>query len=55
LGVTSFALGGIVSPLVGIGGVHTAIPMGVVMVCTGCGSILTYLILVKRKRRGKVN
>ncbi len=41
LGVTSFALGGIVSPLVGIGGVHMAIPMGVVMVCTGCGSILT--------------
>lgn len=55
LGVTSFAIGGFVSPLVGIGGGQTAIPMGIVMVCTGCGSILSYMILVKRKRRGIIN
>ncbi len=48
LGVTSFAFGGIIAPLVGIGGGQTAIPMGVVIVCAGCGAILSYLLLVKR-------
>ncbi|MCH6264605.1 MULTISPECIES: multidrug effflux MFS transporter [Neobacillus] len=50
LGVTSFTFGGFVAPLVGIGGGQTAIPMGVVIVCAGCGAVLLYWILVKRNR-----
>ncbi|WP_335442580.1 multidrug effflux MFS transporter [Neobacillus drentensis] len=50
LGVTSFAFGGIAAPLVGIGGGQTAIPMGIVIVCAGCGAVLSYRILVKRNR-----
>lgn len=50
LGVLSLALGGIVAPLVGIGGGHTAIPMGIVIVCAGCGAVLSFLILVPRKQ-----
>ncbi|MGG1679980.1 multidrug effflux MFS transporter [Neobacillus sp. NRS-1170] len=50
LGVTSFAFGGIAAPLVGIGGGQTAIPMGIVIVCAGCGAVLSYMILVKRNR-----
>jgi MFS transporter, DHA1 family, multidrug resistance protein len=49
LGVTSLAFGGLVAPLVGIGGGQTAIPMGVVIVCGGIGAVLCFLILVKRK------
>ncbi|WP_223589907.1 multidrug effflux MFS transporter [Neobacillus bataviensis] len=51
LGVTSFAFGGIAAPLVGIGGGQTAIPMGIVIVCAGSGAVLSYRILVKRKRK----
>ncbi|MDN3016105.1 multidrug effflux MFS transporter [Paenibacillus sp. BSR1-1] len=50
LGVTSFAFGGIAAPLVGIGAGQTTIPMGIVIVCAGCGAVLSYMILVKRKR-----
>jgi MFS transporter, DHA1 family, multidrug resistance protein len=35
LGVSQYALGGVVAPLVGIGGDHTALPMAVVI--AGCG------------------
>ncbi|WP_026575422.1 multidrug effflux MFS transporter [Bacillus sp. UNC438CL73TsuS30] len=50
LGVISLAFGGIVAPLVGIGGGHTAIPMGIVIVCAGCGAVLVYFLLVKRNQ-----
>ncbi|MDQ6597562.1 multidrug effflux MFS transporter [Bacillus salipaludis] len=49
LGVMSLAFGGIVAPLVGIGGGHSAIPMGIVIVFAGCGAVLSYVLLVKRK------
>ncbi|OIK16192.1 Bcr/CflA family drug resistance efflux transporter [Bacillus sp. MUM 116] len=49
LGVMSLSFGGIVAPLVGIGGGQTAIPMGITIVCAGCGAVLSYLLLVKRK------
>lgn len=55
LGVTSFAFGGMVAPLVGIGGGNTAIPMGVVIVCAGFGAVLSYWILVKRNKKGIAN
>ncbi len=51
LGVTSFTFGGFFAPLVGIGGGQTAIPMGVVIVCAGCGAVLLYWILVMRNRK----
>jgi len=46
LGVLSLALGAIAAPFVGLGGEHTAIPMGVVIVCAGSGAVLSYLILI---------
>lgn len=54
LGVLSLAFGGIVAPLVGIGGGHTAIPMGIVIVCTGCGAVLSYLFLAKDPVRNSI-
>ncbi|WP_312471186.1 multidrug effflux MFS transporter [Neobacillus sp.] len=48
LGVLSLAMGAIVAPLVGIGGEHTAIPMGIVIVCVGTGAVLSYFFLVHR-------
>jgi MFS transporter, DHA1 family, multidrug resistance protein len=51
LGVLSLAFGGIVAPLVGIGGGHTAIPMGIVIVCAGGGAVLSYLFIVPRKQK----
>jgi MFS transporter, DHA1 family, multidrug resistance protein len=48
LGVLSLAMGAIAAPFVGFGGEHTAIPMGVVIVCTGSGAVLAYLALIFR-------
>jgi DHA1 family bicyclomycin/chloramphenicol resistance-like MFS transporter len=46
LGLLSFIFGGIVSPLVGLGGSHTAIPMGIVIAAAATGSILSYALLI---------
>ncbi|MGM7683807.1 multidrug effflux MFS transporter [Cytobacillus sp. Hm23] len=51
LGVMSLALGAFVAPLVGIGGEHTAIPMGMVIVGAGASAALSYLCLVPREER----
>lgn len=48
LGVISFSFGGMVAPLVGLGGEHTAIPMGIVIACAGGGAVLSYLLLVQK-------
>jgi DHA1 family bicyclomycin/chloramphenicol resistance-like MFS transporter len=50
IGVISFILGAVVSPLVGIGGSYTAIPLGVVIVVTDVGSLLCYVILIRRRK-----
>lgn len=50
LGVISLAFGGIVAPLVGIGGSGTALPMGVVIVTASSCASLSYLFLVPRTR-----
>ncbi len=42
LGVLSLALGAIAAPLVGLGGEHTAIPMGIVIVCAGVGAVFSF-------------
>ncbi|WCN39562.1 multidrug effflux MFS transporter [Aneurinibacillus uraniidurans] len=49
LGVLSFIFGGLVAPLVGIGGSHTAIPMGMVIAITDIGAIVCYAILIWRR------
>ncbi|MBV7504016.1 multidrug effflux MFS transporter [Bacillus sp. sid0103] len=48
LGVMSLSFGGIVAPLVGLGGENTAIPMGFVIACAGGGAVLSYLFLVQK-------
>lgn len=48
LGVLSLAMGAIAAPFVGVGGEHTAIPMGIVIVCASSGAVLAYLVLIFR-------
>lgn len=48
-GLISFIGGGIVAPLVGIGGSSTAVPMGVVMAVATVLSTLCYLFMIRRK------
>jgi MFS transporter, DHA1 family, multidrug resistance protein len=49
LGVLSFVFGGVTSPLVGIRGGESAIPMGLVIVFASCGAVLAYVFLVFRR------
>jgi len=51
LGVTSFIIGGLVAPIVGLGGSHTAIPMGIVIACASVSSLFTYRFLVQPRRK----
>jgi MFS transporter, DHA1 family, multidrug resistance protein len=53
LGVLSLALGAIAAPLVGLGGEHTAIPMGIVIVCAGAGAVLSFLFLIVRNKANR--
>ncbi|MEK5257334.1 multidrug effflux MFS transporter [Paenibacillus sp. FSL F4-0125] len=52
IGLIPLLLGSCVAPLVGLGGVESALPMAIVIACTGVLSILSYLLLV---RRGKAS
>jgi DHA1 family bicyclomycin/chloramphenicol resistance-like MFS transporter len=49
LGVLSLLLGGIVAPLVGLGGSQSALPMGLVIACTSVGAVIVYVFMVRRK------
>ncbi|ARU63696.1 Bcr/CflA family drug resistance efflux transporter [Tumebacillus avium] len=49
LGVLTFIIGGLVAPLVGIGGSETAIPMGVIIAVAEVGAVLCYLLLARKK------
>ncbi len=53
LGVLSLALGAIAAPLVGLGGEHTAIPMGIVIVCAGVGAVFSFLFLIVRNKANR--
>jgi MFS transporter, DHA1 family, multidrug resistance protein len=44
LGVSQFAIGGIVAPLVGIGGTGTAVPMGVVIAALVAGALAVFAV-----------
>lgn len=48
IGLLPLLLGSCVAPLVGLGGVESALPMAIVIACTGMLSILSYLLLVRR-------
>ena len=48
-GLISFIGGGIVAPLVGIGGSSTALPMGIVIAAATIGATLSYLLLIRRQ------
>lgn len=50
LGLLSFLLGGIVAPLVGMGGEQSALPMAVVIMVTELLAILAYFLLVHRQK-----
>ncbi|CAH1054382.1 multidrug effflux MFS transporter [Paenibacillus pseudetheri] len=52
IGLIPLLLGSSVAPLVGLGGVESALPMAIVIACTGLLSILSYMLLV---RRGKAS
>lgn len=51
LGLTRFAFGGIAAPLVGLGGAHTVLPLGVVTVVSVALAVLTHAALVGRGHR----
>jgi len=48
IGVMTFLLGGLVAPLVGLGGEETAVPMGVVIACADLGALLLYFVMIGR-------
>lgn len=47
LGLNSFIIGGIVSPLVGLGGSGTALPMGIIIAVAEVGAVLIFLLLAR--------
>lgn len=49
LGLFSFIFGGIVAPLVGIGGSNNAIPMGIIIAICDVGALLIFIILRRPK------
>lgn len=52
LGLVSFIAGGIVSPLVGLGGQGTALPMGALIAAAEVGALLCYVSLARSVREG---
>lgn len=48
LGLLPFLLGAISAPLVGIAGKDTALPLGIILVCTSFGALSSYLLLIRR-------
>lgn len=49
LGLLPFLLGAISAPLVGIAGEHTALPLGIILICTSFGALCSYLFLIKKR------
>ncbi|MDQ1550745.1 MAG: transporter, family, multidrug resistance protein [Actinomycetota bacterium] len=47
LGAANFGLAGLISPLIGLFGVGTSIPMGVMMMCTSVAGILSLWLIVR--------
>ncbi|TBL78495.1 multidrug effflux MFS transporter [Paenibacillus thalictri] len=53
MGVIPFLLGAVVSPLVGIAGENTAVPLGAIILCTSAAAMLSYFLLVKKAAKEK--
>ncbi|MDZ5606943.1 multidrug effflux MFS transporter [Bacillus pseudomycoides] len=51
LGLLQFISGALVAPLVGIGGTHTALPMGIIIALCEMGAVLCYLLMAKPSER----
>jgi DHA1 family bicyclomycin/chloramphenicol resistance-like MFS transporter len=51
LGLIPFLLGAVVTPLVGIAGEDTAVPLGVIILLTSAAALLAYFLLVRRNPR----
>jgi DHA1 family bicyclomycin/chloramphenicol resistance-like MFS transporter len=49
LGLLSFIIGGLVAPLVGIGGSQTAVPLGIIIAVMEIGAILCFILLTRKK------
>lgn len=52
MGVIPFLLGAVVSPLVGIAGEGTAVPLGIIILVTSAAAVLSYFLLVKKGSKG---
>jgi DHA1 family bicyclomycin/chloramphenicol resistance-like MFS transporter len=50
IGVMTFLFGGLVAPLVGLGGEHTAVPMGIVIACADLGALFLYFVLIGKSK-----
>ncbi|WP_441963686.1 multidrug effflux MFS transporter [Paenibacillus sp. TAF43_2] len=51
LGLLSFTFGGIISPLVGLGGSANALPMGIWIAIAELGAVACYILLIKKPFR----
>ncbi|WP_171162057.1 multidrug effflux MFS transporter [Streptomyces sp. I05A-00742] len=51
LGTSTYLLGAVASPLVGIAGEHTAVPMATVQLCCALAAVLCFLALCRPGRR----
>lgn len=51
LGLLSFTFGGIISPLVGLGGSANALPMGIWIAIAELGAVACYVLLIKKPFR----
>jgi DHA1 family bicyclomycin/chloramphenicol resistance-like MFS transporter len=47
LGALNFGLAGLISPIVGLFGIHNAVPMGAIMGCTAAVSIVVLWTVVR--------
>jgi DHA1 family bicyclomycin/chloramphenicol resistance-like MFS transporter len=47
MGAVNFGLAGLLSPIVGLFGIHNAVPMGTMMMCTSTVSILVITLIVR--------
>lgn len=50
LGLTRFAFGGIAAPLVGLGGAHTVLPLGIVTVASVILAVMAHIVLIGQGR-----
>ncbi|WP_227937781.1 multidrug effflux MFS transporter [Alkalihalobacillus deserti] len=48
LGVISFGIGGMVSPLVGMFGTQTALPLGIVVAVCSVSAVVVYLVIIRK-------